>query len=462
MNIINYLGKFHPLAVHLPIGILIIFLIVALFVPRNKLKEAQEIVKILLLVSAISASISSASGYILGNSGSYDVDSVTGHQLLGIALTILNWILLFSMNYLYKCKILVYKAVMIILFVMVVLTGHAGGVLTHGSDFLTPPALNDWFSSNSSKRAPLTIESTSLEVASVIFTEKCLVCHGKNKQKGKLRLDTKDSLIKGGKSGDLITKDPSTSLLIERILLSEDHEDHMPPKEKKQLSELEINYLIWWIESGTNFDKKLSELSFPDSLHKLLSPKQEMQANNLIPVRDVSEADGVVIEHLGNLGVIVTPIGEMSNYLSVDFINVSPENLDAVIELLVGIKEQLVWLDLDYHNMNQDSWKRIGMLEKVRKLHAKDTNLDDESISFFTALGELRQLNLTGTKVSYAGLESIKSVKKLESLFLYQTGINSSEFEKIQQLFPGAEIDFGNYFVPTFKSDTTEFRKEDL
>ena len=48
--------------------------------------------------------------------------------------------------------------------------------------------------------------------------------------------------------------------MIERLLLPADDEDHMPPKEKPQLTQGEISLLHWWINTGADFNKKIKEL----------------------------------------------------------------------------------------------------------------------------------------------------------------------------------------------------------
>src|SRR3954467_15269329 len=64
-----------------------------------------------------------------------------------------------------------------------------------------------------------------------IFKETCYSCHGAEKQKGKLRLDSPAAFTKGGENGPVVTAgDPAKSDLYRRITLPHDHDDIMPPK----------------------------------------------------------------------------------------------------------------------------------------------------------------------------------------------------------------------------------------
>ena len=53
------------------------------------------------------------------------------------------------------------------------------------------------------------------------------------KQKGGLRMDNPDYLMKGGKEGEtIVAGSADESEMIKRILLEREAEHHMPPKEK--------------------------------------------------------------------------------------------------------------------------------------------------------------------------------------------------------------------------------------
>ena len=455
MNLLEYFGRFHPLAVHLPIGILAVFLVIGFFTSRQKLLDSIQIIRLILLVSALSATASSLSGYLLSISESYDQEMVSTHKWLGITLTIINWIIYFKINYLLNTSIWNYRVFLGVVLLSITITGHLGGSLTHGSDFINPPPPNQWFSAKAIQKKNITMNSTAFEAASIILENKCYVCHGKNKQKGELRLDTKEAILEGGENGKIISDHAANSLIIKKLRLPLDHEDHMPPKEKKQLSDLELSYLTWWIDNGANFENTLQELNLPDSIHGLLSKEEIVFTDNSIPEKEVKQAGENVLKKLKSLNVIVIPIESNSNYLSVSFMNTLKENSSEAMEELVKIKSQLIWLNLDYQNPDDDAWQHISRLTNLRKLSVKNTNLDDENLTYFQPLKELVYLNLVGTKVTVSGLEKINKLQKLESLYLYQTGIDRSEFESIQLIFPNTRIDSGNYFVPILESDTT-------
>ena len=81
-----------------------------------------------------------------------------------------------------------------------------------------------------------------------ILHDRCVECHGPEKQKAGLRLDSLASALGGGDSGPaLIQGDTGTSLMIQAIQY-QDPDMEMPPKQKLPASEIET--LSKWVESG--------------------------------------------------------------------------------------------------------------------------------------------------------------------------------------------------------------------
>ena len=84
-----------------------------------------------------------------------------------------------------------------------------------------------------------------------IFEKTCFKCHGAEKQKGKLRLDSLGAAIKGGEDGpDIVAGNSAKSKLVHSIArLNED--EAMPPADKgKPLNKEEIGLIRAWIDQG--------------------------------------------------------------------------------------------------------------------------------------------------------------------------------------------------------------------
>src|SRR5437016_10733214 len=80
-----------------------------------------------------------------------------------------------------------------------------------------------------------------------ILQQTCVKCHGPEKQKGKLRLDSKEAAFKGGKNGAVLTAgDAEKSELYRRIILPKGNDDVMP-NEGEPLTKAQTDLIRDWI-----------------------------------------------------------------------------------------------------------------------------------------------------------------------------------------------------------------------
>ncbi len=90
-----------------------------------------------------------------------------------------------------------------------------------------------------------------------IFSDTCFACHGPDvaKVKAKLRLDSFEAAIKGGKSEKpaIVPGHPEKSQVMER-LLTKDADEHMPPADfHKVLTAAQIDTVRRWIKQGAEY-----------------------------------------------------------------------------------------------------------------------------------------------------------------------------------------------------------------
>ena len=191
--------------------------------------------------------------------------------------------------------------------------------------------------------------------------------------------------------------------------------------------------------------------------------KEEIKiADHTIPEGEVDPASEKVLEGLRSLNVSVMPLADNTYFLSANFVNVLPELSPDAMENLIGTSAQLIWLNLDYQHLDNDSWQKLSQLSNLRKLSLRNTNLDDVVLQKVTALDKLVHLNLVGTNITAAGLQNLENLQNLQYLYLFQTNLTGVEIDSIQQTFPKIRIDAGKYLVPTLKSDTTVLTLESL
>ena len=456
--ITEVIAHFHPVLVHLPIGILLLAILFHWLSSKEKFAGLSIAIPIAYLAGAITAILSCITGYLLSGTGEYDETTLNLHQWMGILVAFIS-----SAGYLF-CRNKneqQLKWVSIGLAGLITITGHLGGTLTHGEGYL-------WKGISESKKDSINAVKviTNAQEAIVykdiiqpILQQKCYNCHAATKQKGGLRLDTEEWIIKGGKNGKILVPGSfDSSVVYKRIVLDPIEEKHMPPKGKPQLTEQERLLLQWWIASGADFTKKSKELSQTAVIKTALNALEKSEVLETkradIPDADVAKANETIIESLRKNSVTVFEISAKSNWLSANFVNCIKWNTD-IEKQMTSLKDQLIWLKIPGAQLQESSWKTIAGFTNLRRLSAEHSNIADQDLAQLSALKQLQYLNLVDTKITLKGLLQWKS-NNLASLYINKTGIGFQEYNTLKTNFPKAIIDTGGYHVPLIATDTQQ------
>ena len=444
---IQFFGKFHPLFVHLPIGIYLFGLFLKAYGWYKKSEIDSGIFKLVLLVSTFSSVLSVITGLILFSGGDYEKDTVAFHRNAGIAFTVFSILLYFFIDKKWSLYL------WILGLILLVLTGHLGGNLTHGEEYLS-------FETHKTEKKPIENVQEALvyeDIIKPIFEEKCVSCHSAKKQKGKLRLDEKDFLLKGGKNGECLNlKNPGESLLLERLNLPDGEEEHMPPKAKPQLTGDEKRIIDWWIKSGSDFEKKAKELKQTESDKKMLltfqSGHERGQTASIIPEAEVSEPSKNAIEILKKSGVIALPVSEKTNYLSLTIFenNFSEKEIAALKEIKNNI------LILNARGLkNKAIFQVLPLFKNIKKLNLTGADLGDSDVQKLSSLKELQSLNLSKTGVTAKGVAYLKGNPKLKNIYLFDSKFDKKQFKTLKSQFPQTVLDTGGYTIS--EADSLKF-----
>lgn len=462
------IGRLHPVLVHLPIGILLLAGLFQLLALKPKYAGLHAATSIALFWGMIAAILSCISGYFLSQTGDYDEKLVDTHKWFGISTAFVS-VIAYLFN---RWENEFAKWTILLMVIGIIITGHLGGSLTHGTDYLTKG-----FSPKESLRtkedlvekeikpiADVQEANVYADIIQPIFENKCYTCHNKSKKKGGLRLDEPSFILKGGKDGEVIKPgNAEESDMIKRLLLPRNDEDHMPPKEKPQLKENEIALIHWWITTGASFDKKTRELEQTEKIKQVLLALQKAKPKRSlpdVPEKPVEPADDKIIKQLREKGVVVIPVTRNSNYLSANFITVDSVTVRE-IALLGSLKKQLIWLKLSDKNISDTLLKGIGLLTNLTRLQLDNTSITDKGLVSLQTLTNLQYLNLVGTKVTSQGLIQLKNLPNLQSIYLYQTFISPSDWQQLKNNFPKVILDTGGYKVPFLETDTVIVKQQE-
>ena len=277
MEILTQLfGRLHPIILHMPIGILSVAFLMEWIGRNEKYASLQPAVGFIIRIGMWSAILAAISGFLLSLEGGYNEAMLWWHKWLGMGTALISMVVYF----LHKEKNSrlgeqLFFPIFGILMLFIGTTGHLGGSLTHGSDFLIEP-----FSNKKKKKTIVFSNMDSVmifqDLVQPIFKQKCITCHNESKVKGELLMTTIEGFKDGGKTGAFFVAGyPEKSLFLQRANLPLEEKKHMPPKGKKQLSSDEITLLEWWIAEGGHFDKKIHELKKSDKIKTILAKYTE-------------------------------------------------------------------------------------------------------------------------------------------------------------------------------------------
>lgn len=84
-----------------------------------------------------------------------------------------------------------------------------------------------------------------------IMDASCVKCHGSEKQKGKLRLDSLEAVLKGGENGKILEKGKGDKSPVLYSVARVDPDTAMPPEGKAEpLTKEQVGLLRAWIDQG--------------------------------------------------------------------------------------------------------------------------------------------------------------------------------------------------------------------
>lgn len=458
-DIVLFLGRFHPMILHLPIGFLFLAFALGILSRFAKFRKYKPALGLALALGAASAVVAAILGYMLAQAGGYDEDLLSLHQWSGIAVAVFSVVAyLLYRQYENKPSVVghrVYLSVLSMMVIVLLVAGHYGGSLTHGSDYLT-----QYMPNNLRSLAGLRIKEqkafkqiTDLPEA-VVFTDiiypvletRCNSCHNESKSKGGLQMHTVEDLMRGGENGPvLMAGNAQSSEIIRRVHLPDNDEDHMPPKGKRQLSDAQIDLLSWWINEGAPFDKKVAQVNveekIQDILNELIDPDANKTEVEILLASKVKSHDPQILGHLQRQGVQVKPLASQINWLQASI----SQNLlgDSSISSLLNVSEQLTWLDLRGTSITDQALASIGKFRNLTRLHLENTQITDEGLQHLKNLRYLQYLNLYGTQVSDEGLPQLYDLKNLKTLYIWQTQVTKEGVSELKKVLPGLQIHLG-------------------
>lgn len=449
-NILLFLGRFHPLIVHLPIGFLILALFFQMveYIARKEYSILEHAIRYALLLGAITAFLAVISGWVLAGNSRYGSATLNWHRWGGVAVMVFAFIAWMLQSGMIRIQSRYYNWNIVLLAFALMATGHWGGSLTHGDDYLlehAPLFIKNLIGPNSDtivmKPLPENPDSVVVYVNLIqpVLETNCYGCHNSDQKSGGLDMTSKEPLMEGGDEGKTIVRSNALeSGLFKRVTLPVDHTKFMPPR-GDPLSYSEIRILEWWINQGASFEASLSSLEVPEDLSALLLEKYKLdlrprpfyETTKIVPVSPE------VIENIKENGFQINVLSEGNYYLRV---SIDGEGEANDFKSLIPAKDQIVILDLSGAGVTDQALEWVGKLHNLYSLDLRNTRISDKGLAYLESLNRLSILNLYGTDITDLGLNSIRSLSGLKKIYVWQTGVTETFADQWMKERPGMQI----------------------
>ncbi|TAD84702.1 MAG: hypothetical protein EAY75_12645 [Bacteroidetes bacterium] len=435
LDITTFFGRLHPLLVHLPIGFLLMAVLFEILSYFRKYQYLHAAVSFILLMGFIAAIAAGTCGFILSLTGDYDLVNLNNHKIAGILVAIISGLLyLFTTSRAKKLIPInrkVFSSFFILLFVLLSFTGHQGGNLTHGNNYLSLKTLQQ-----REQKKPTSVDEALLfeDIVQPLLLMRCAQCHREGKMKGELSLETLAGMLKGGKSRPAIVGGKlHESELYERITLDPTNEKFMPTDGKTPLTKGEIAIIKWWIEKGMAMDgKKIADIKNAEEIKPRVAAYLglgsigdggEMTANSGIEInQDIPQnINSALVDSLRKAGVQVRVMQHKPVMLDVTLPSGMGNQLPAIRVNLKAIAKNVIWLNLSNNGLTEKELEFLPLMTNLEKLRLEKNPVTDGISNQLAGLQHLEAVNLNETKITKAGLEKIKQLPNLKRIYSWQT-----------------------------------------
>ena len=432
--ILNNAGPWHIVMLHFPVGLLVLAWLMEVTHRMGKLGITKEAVRFVLAFGVLGAVVATFTGLVLQDTGGYESELVEWHQRLGIA-TAASGILVFLLHF--SNRKLLYFLLFTANVILLTITGHYGGSVTHGEDFLTENLTNfDNPDGSSKKFVPFEEVVIWDDMIEPIFKAKCKSCHNPSKQKGGLVLTDSAAIAKGGEKGSIFAPN-SEGNLCDVLHLPLEDELHMPPDGKSQLTPEELMIICWWAKAKGPYQKNLATLELEPEAEEAF--REYFAAPDPIDLLDIEMVSPAVLAELNEQGIHVNQADPNRPWLAVNLSDRKDVD-DAIFAALDDIQDQVTHLDLGNTNLTEEALDWAAECEQLQELKLDLCTIPNNGLEKLTDFKHLKQMNLYGATIEGAGVDVLSSIATLERLYLWRSNAEEANISTLSSQLAALDI----------------------
>ena len=437
----QFIGRFHPLVVHLPIALILLVPVMEL-VGRDQrfpyLRASAPFVLVLALIGGIFASLL---GWCLGRTGGFSGPLVTQHMWSAASLVTLCWLCWVLRGRGGRLEVLYWIALWAAVGASA-WTGYRGGQISLGEDLLTqhmPGAFRKLLGvPTGTATDPTSGGGTTFYGARIqpIFNRNCVTCHSREKRKAGLRLDTYAGIMRGGKRGAIVKAgDLRGSDLFRRITLPSTDDNFMPKGGKPPLSPDQVKLIELWIADGASGTASLDSIKgAPADVESSVRAEITFGA---VDFAEVAKRRAEVAPTLARLQQRFPNVLEFESRASADLVVnalvMGDKFKDDDLAALTPLSKNIVMADFSRTDITDRSAPVLAGMKRLRTLRLMHTRIGDLTVRSLTNLDQLESLSVFDTAVTPAALPALARLPKLQRLYVGQTAITATGSNAVKE-----------------------------
>lgn len=442
----SFIGRFHPILVHLPIGIFLLgyFLEVLYQFGYRKLIGSRHTITFIYGIGLLAGIFAAITGWLLSFSDDYALEALEDHKLLGIATLVVMLLVIVYHIKGAETKGKSKLAVSTVAIILTGLTGHFGGNLTHGPTYLFEYATDpsDRYEALNLKRlsaiAPDSIQIYA-DILHPVIENNCVACHNSENYKGGLILETYSDLFKEADyEVPIVAGNAYSSEMFNRINLPAHHEKSMPPR-GSGFNYTDIEILKYWIESGADSLATFNTDTMGDELILLMNRDYELDysARPYYEKVKVDSLDNELLTELRDSEFRVKYLSKTNFLLDVAYKGDSISR--AQLESLNRVADHITFLNLSDGSLSEDLLQTVAEMPHLTRVDLSKNKLNSKMISFLVKHKHLESANLNATELSNASLKNLLEETNLKRVYILDTKVTEEELLSLKETY--SEID---------------------
>ncbi|WP_017445603.1 c-type cytochrome domain-containing protein [Gayadomonas joobiniege] len=401
MDIIQFLGRFHVLLLHLPIGILFMAAVIEIYWVYKK-QPRNTLIKAVWLWGAFTAVGAATLGYLLSLGGGYSQEAIATHRNWAVGVIICAFFCWFYLGRLANKKQTGHGKKIVGLSVLQLLllfsTGHYGANMTHGETYLVEhaPIFVQKLAGLKVREPVTSVEQAQIypDVIEPLLLQRCSGCHNDQKAKGRLSFASYQSTL----SKVVVANDLASSELYRRITLDAHDKKFMPAEGKTPLTDEQVKLIAWWIEKGAQNQTTVTELQANAEILRGIAQELKLGEFSTTEQIHVAELSEQVVIQLEQAGFHVSRIQQGQPFVRLIYANNKQDITEQTITALLQAKEQIKWLKLAKSSVTDQQLSQLAELKNLTWLDLSNTQISEQGLTHFANKANLK-INTFNTQV---------------------------------------------------------------